>query len=219
MRKILSNLKLSLSISALLIHLSAVIISVSFAQDHRDPESYEPAVLNIIETIKDGDLDSALVLADEHISKFPKSRVGHLLKADIRGVLAATVAEQTEREVRAQIEPMAPLIEENWGMTPALKAVIEAFPFVSDMAADARPIDLEGALADLFDLEFFSAARFREALQAPTREDGAPVFNAAMIELLVQAAAHPVPQDLRDVFADLARLGQLARHEIVAADG
>jgi murein L,D-transpeptidase YafK len=44
---------------------------------------YEPAVVGIIELIQAGDLSLALQQADEHLAKFPKSRVGYFLKADV----------------------------------------------------------------------------------------------------------------------------------------
>jgi len=44
---------------------------------------YEPAVLSIIESIELGDLDLALSKVDAHLKAFPKSRIGHLLRADI----------------------------------------------------------------------------------------------------------------------------------------
>lgn len=50
---------------------------------------YEPAVLAIVSEIRAGRLDSALVKADAHIVAFPKSRVGHLLRADILNAMAS----------------------------------------------------------------------------------------------------------------------------------
>lgn len=64
-----------------------VVADVSPAQ-----KDYEPAIMEIIETLKAGKLDSALSLADAHIEEFPKSRVGYLLKADI---LQAMASQQT----------------------------------------------------------------------------------------------------------------------------
>ncbi len=55
----------------------------SSANNHGDYNTYEPAILKIIETIKNGELNNALVLTETHLQEFPKSRVGHLLKADI----------------------------------------------------------------------------------------------------------------------------------------
>ncbi|MBT8114305.1 MAG: L,D-transpeptidase family protein, partial [Arenicella sp.] len=45
--------------------------------------SYEPAVLEVVKAIKGGDLQAALAIVDRHLQRFPKSRIGHLLKADI----------------------------------------------------------------------------------------------------------------------------------------
>lgn len=43
---------------------------------------YEPAVLSIIEALQKGQLGQASNLADTHLLEFPKSQVGHFLKAE-----------------------------------------------------------------------------------------------------------------------------------------
>jgi len=48
---------------------------------------YEPAVLTIIEDLQNGQLEAALQSVNQHLEKFPKSQVGHLLKADILSAL------------------------------------------------------------------------------------------------------------------------------------
>ena len=45
--------------------------------------AYEPAILEIVTKIQEGHLESALTAAEAHIEEFPKSRIGHLLRADI----------------------------------------------------------------------------------------------------------------------------------------
>lgn len=45
--------------------------------------SYEPAIISVLEALKAGDLDQALTRVDEHLTLFPKSRVAHLIRADI----------------------------------------------------------------------------------------------------------------------------------------
>ena len=45
--------------------------------------NYEPSVLNIITSITERNLANALTLTDTHITEYPSSRIGHLLKADI----------------------------------------------------------------------------------------------------------------------------------------
>ena len=44
--------------------------------------NYELAVLSILDSIQSGQLEHAVELADAHLLKFPKSQVGHLLRAD-----------------------------------------------------------------------------------------------------------------------------------------
>ena len=46
-------------------------------------DGYEPQVLEIIEALQAGKLDLALKIADAHLANFPKSQIGHLLRADI----------------------------------------------------------------------------------------------------------------------------------------
>ena len=43
---------------------------------------YEPALLSIIEALQTGKLSTAVDLANRHLAEFPKSQVGHFLKAD-----------------------------------------------------------------------------------------------------------------------------------------
>lgn len=50
--------------------------------------AYEPAVLDVIEAIGTGDLTLALTKVGDHLEQFPKSRIGHLLKADILQAMA-----------------------------------------------------------------------------------------------------------------------------------
>ncbi|MEM7358005.1 MAG: L,D-transpeptidase family protein [Pseudomonadota bacterium] len=45
--------------------------------------AYEAEVLAIVTAIQNGDLEQALQLAEQHVEAVPKSRIGHLLKADI----------------------------------------------------------------------------------------------------------------------------------------
>jgi len=54
---------------------------------------YEPAVLSIIESIEAAQLEQALQKADAHIADFPKSRVGHLLRADILQGMSGNLTE------------------------------------------------------------------------------------------------------------------------------
>jgi len=54
---------------------------------------YEPAVLSIIESIGAGDLEQALRKANAHVADFPKSRVGHLLRADILKGMSGELSE------------------------------------------------------------------------------------------------------------------------------
>jgi len=49
---------------------------------HSANDQYERSVLTVIGAIKSGELRRAVDLADEHLVAFPKSQVGHLLRAD-----------------------------------------------------------------------------------------------------------------------------------------
>jgi len=49
--------------------------------------NYELAVLRIINSIQSGELEQAVKEADIHLTKFPKSQVGHLLRADALSAL------------------------------------------------------------------------------------------------------------------------------------
>ena len=46
-------------------------------------ESYEPAIIKVLDKLKIGDLTAALNLVDEHLKLHPKSRIAHLVRADI----------------------------------------------------------------------------------------------------------------------------------------
>lgn len=50
---------------------------------HLSAHTYEPAVVEILEALQEGELERALGLVNEHIADFPKSRIGYVLKADI----------------------------------------------------------------------------------------------------------------------------------------
>lgn len=86
-----------LKILSVLICLTAV----ASAEPGRDAElhayaangDYEPAVLSIIESIEVGELEQALQKADAHIADFPKSRIGHLLRADILQGMSGVLSE------------------------------------------------------------------------------------------------------------------------------
>lgn len=46
-------------------------------------DQYEPSIILVLNRLQVGDLDQALNLVDTHLRQFPKSRIGHLLRADI----------------------------------------------------------------------------------------------------------------------------------------
>jgi len=46
-------------------------------------KEYEPAIVDVLESLQLGKLDEALQQVDAHLSRFPKSRIAHLLRADI----------------------------------------------------------------------------------------------------------------------------------------
>jgi len=83
--------------------LSAVCINTVFAQSatasdeaelhaYQQNDSYEPSVLSIIQSIRNGQLTQALAQAEQHLVNFPKSRIGHLLKADILHAQTASLS-------------------------------------------------------------------------------------------------------------------------------
>ncbi len=60
---------------------------------YQQNDNYESSVLSIIKSIQTGKLNVALSLANSHIEKFPKSRVGHLLKADVLYALTSPLSQ------------------------------------------------------------------------------------------------------------------------------
>ncbi len=64
---------------------------------------YEPEVLAILEDIKVGQLETALAKAEAHISKFPRSQIGHLLKADILQSLAIGISDIGDQSPLPQV--------------------------------------------------------------------------------------------------------------------
>lgn len=46
-------------------------------------QNYEPAILEILESINAGELEQALAQTDQHLAEYPKSRVAYMLKGDI----------------------------------------------------------------------------------------------------------------------------------------
>lgn len=59
---------------------------------YRANGDYELAVLAMLDSIQAGELEQAIELADQHLIKFPKSQVGHLLKADALSALTGELA-------------------------------------------------------------------------------------------------------------------------------
>jgi murein L,D-transpeptidase YafK len=49
---------------------------------------YEASLLPIIRVFMQGDLDRALQLTDQHLNEFPKSQVGHLIRADVLNAMS-----------------------------------------------------------------------------------------------------------------------------------
>ena len=58
---------------------------------------YEPGVLEVVELLQAGRLEHALEKADSHLAKFPKSQIGHLLRADILQSMATGLVEVGEQ--------------------------------------------------------------------------------------------------------------------------
>jgi murein L,D-transpeptidase YafK len=53
------------------------------ADKDNSESNYEPELLTIVDLIQEGKLQHALSEANQHVVKYPKSKLGHLLKADI----------------------------------------------------------------------------------------------------------------------------------------
>ncbi len=88
--KLVVGLFLSLLLSA--VPVAADESEIKQLHAHQANGDYESAVLEIIEALKSGELEVALAAADQHLSKFPKSQVGHLLKADILNALTGELS-------------------------------------------------------------------------------------------------------------------------------
>lgn len=66
---------------------------------------YEAELLEIVELVKKGELSSALQRLDHHLSRYPKSRVGLLVKADILAAQAGDTPAQSLTSVATPINP------------------------------------------------------------------------------------------------------------------
>lgn len=81
---------------------------------------YEPAVVEVIESIQAGQLTPALAKVDAHLENFPKSSAGHFLKADILNAMARPLTQvgaglQSERTNTAElIEGLKHQIRNRW---------------------------------------------------------------------------------------------------------
>ena len=80
--------------------------SVSLSQN-----TYEPELLEIVELIRSGTLDQALVKANEHVDRYPKSKLGHLLKADILQAMSIEL-DGIGQNVEPNSEPLKQLMHQ-----------------------------------------------------------------------------------------------------------
>lgn len=78
-----------LSNTTTLLNISIAVDNTAYAATADTRAGYEPAVLAIVESIRGGNLEQALTQAERHVLEFPKSRIGHLLKADILQVMSS----------------------------------------------------------------------------------------------------------------------------------
>jgi len=87
------------AISAVLICPNAVAQQDDSAKIHAYSTNgeYEPGVLKVVELLQAGQLEHALEKADSHLAKFPKSKIGHLLRADILQSMATGLVEVGEQ--------------------------------------------------------------------------------------------------------------------------
>jgi len=78
--------------------------------------NYEPEVVQIVAQIKKGQLDTALVKVQEHLERFPKSRIGHLLKADILAASAGGLANigQSSKLPQEEVEGLSEQLKNRW---------------------------------------------------------------------------------------------------------
>lgn len=85
-----------MKLTALFTILLAITINTAVAQSDLGAvhalnvnDDYEPEVVEVISLIQSGNLPKALVAVDSHLKDFPKSRVGHFLRADILTAMSA----------------------------------------------------------------------------------------------------------------------------------
>ena len=78
--------------------------------------NYEPEVVQIVADIKLGKLDAALEKAQDHLQRFPKSRIGHLLKADILAASAGGLAAlgQTSQLPEEEVDGLSKQLKNRW---------------------------------------------------------------------------------------------------------
>lgn len=102
------------SLASLLVAVCAIVVLSSNLAANDLPakadissKDYEPDVLEIIETIKNGELDAALELADAHVEQYPKSRIGHLLRADILQAMVHNPIALTNQTPELNYSPVA----------------------------------------------------------------------------------------------------------------
>lgn len=122
------SLFIRLSISSLLIFLfihnvnsqsqSSPEIDVHGDPTSEERASYEPAIIQIIELIQQGQLEQALSITDAHLSDFPKSRIAHLLRADILSSMTSALPDigsgiDAEAD-RASLEGLKHQIKNRW---------------------------------------------------------------------------------------------------------
>ena len=94
---------------------SAVNPSAAIGDSHASAQ-YESELLSILQLIQVGDLVKALVAAERHLQKFPNSRVGHLLKADILLASSSPLLEigQTIAPPSKALEELKHQIKNRW---------------------------------------------------------------------------------------------------------
>ena len=93
------SLLVGLGVFSLLVGVAST--NLAFASEHDETDVYESTVVDIVERIKQGDLAKALQMTEQHLTKFPKSRTGHLLRADI---LQAMVSNPTVLTGQAKVQ-------------------------------------------------------------------------------------------------------------------
>ena len=87
--------------------LACLILGVSAGATTAPMQSsvYEEELITLMAEIERGDVDVALEQLDQHLARYPKSRVGHLMRADLLGIQAGGKPVAAAAEISPAITP------------------------------------------------------------------------------------------------------------------